>query len=606
MNKSVGQAQAGTGRLNTFLQKTNPELLKNVKAAGNSEQAFMMMAEAVRNTRDPMERAALATAAFGGAGQKIILLAEEGEAGLAGLREEAQRYGNIMSGDALKAAENFNDAQTNMKAALSAVITQLGAPLLQPIADAMNAFAMWASEGGRLVKLAQDFAPLIAILGAALTAIVAVALATKVWAIAQSALNVALVANPIGLIVAGVVALYAAIAIAITKWKELSTAAKIAIMIIITLFMGPFGALIVWIIANWETVKFKTLAIFEAIRLNALIAFEKIKSGIATAVVFIIKALMTVNKPFIMMINNIITAFNRLTGKNVPMLTDVMANVTAAAENTIANSQNRIKELENAKLAHYEKVKNQEIEMRKAAEKAKEEETKKGNEKINAADTENFNNKMAAKAQQNAIEKEMNQQKVNEELKLEKEKLDLISSWHKMESEQRIQFLQSGIDSTKSMLSDLQTVFKNAGKESRELAQMMKAVSIAEATINSYMAFTKALAAFPPPFNYIAAGITLAAGLAKVTAIASTPIPSAQTGGQFTVPDTPATRNDRAAVMASAGETVTVSPRGESSGKDMYVNIELADGVLFRAVQRGIDTGKINISSRNIGRAVFA
>ena len=137
-----------------------------------------------------------------------------------------------------------------------------------------------------------------------------------------------------------------------------------------------------------------------------------------------------------------------------------------------------------------------------------------------------------------------------------------------------MQYVATQMSTTKGMLADLQTVFKNAGKESRELARMMKAVSVAEATINTMLAFTKALAAFKPPFNYIAAGVTLAAGMAKVAAIASTPIPSAQTGIEYTVPDM-TTRNDRAAVMASAGETVSVTPRSGLQASGRYVDINI-------------------------------
>lgn len=170
----------------------------------------------------------------------------------------------------------------------------------------------------------------------------------------------------------------------------------------------------------------------------------------------------------------------------------------------------------------------------------------------------------------------------------------------------KVAFGQQMISTTGEMLRDLQTVMKNAGKESRALAYGMKGVAMAEAAINSYLAFTKALAAFPPPFNYIAAGITLAAGLAKQAAIASTPIPSAQTGIQdYRVPDVRSTRNDRAAVMASAGEQVTVTPRGEDSGGRTEINIKIEEDAIFRVVTKGIKTGRIDISNRNLGSGVF-
>ena len=49
-----------------------------------------------------------------------------------------------------------------------------------------------------------------------------------------------------------------------------------------------------------------------------------------------------------------------------------------------------------------------------------------------------------------------------------------------------------------------------------------KAVAIASALINTFEAATKALAAYPPPFNYAAAAATVAAGLAQVANIRST------------------------------------------------------------------------------------
>jgi hypothetical protein len=58
-----------------------------------------------------------------------------------------------------------------------------------------------------------------------------------------------------------------------------------------------------------------------------------------------------------------------------------------------------------------------------------------------------------------------------------------------------------------------------------------KAFSIAQAIINTYEGFTKALAAYPPPFNYAAAAATLAAGLAQVQKIKSTTKSSSGGGG---------------------------------------------------------------------------
>lgn len=54
-----------------------------------------------------------------------------------------------------------------------------------------------------------------------------------------------------------------------------------------------------------------------------------------------------------------------------------------------------------------------------------------------------------------------------------------------------------------------------------------KALAIAQATIDTYAGASKALAAYPPPFNFIAAGAVVVAGLLNVKKIISTKVPGA-------------------------------------------------------------------------------
>tara|TARA_R110000803_G_scaffold84955_1_gene151242 strand:+ start:19001 stop:20689 length:1689 start_codon:yes stop_codon:yes gene_type:complete len=52
-----------------------------------------------------------------------------------------------------------------------------------------------------------------------------------------------------------------------------------------------------------------------------------------------------------------------------------------------------------------------------------------------------------------------------------------------------------------------------------------KAAAVAQATIQTYLGATKALATYPPPFGAIAAGVTIASGLLQVKKIISTKLP---------------------------------------------------------------------------------
>jgi hypothetical protein len=92
-----------------------------------------------------------------------------------------------------------------------------------------------------------------------------------------------------------------------------------------------------------------------------------------------------------------------------------------------------------------------------------------------------------------------------------------------------------------------------------------KAVAIAVALINTYESVTKALAAYPPPFNYVAAAAALAAGLAQVANIRKTTKEGGGGGGGSTA---------AAAVNPNAGggagqvsQVLTV--RGLTSGTTM-------------------------------------
>lgn len=77
-------------------------------------------------------------------------------------------------------------------------------------------------------------------------------------------------------------------------------------------------------------------------------------------------------------------------------------------------------------------------------------------------------------------------------------------------------------------LSDLLTA---AAEDNYAAAVAAKGLAMAQSAINSYLAFTEALASVPYPYNFIAAGTVLASGLAQQINIATTDIPSAATGG---------------------------------------------------------------------------
>jgi hypothetical protein len=107
------------------------------------------------------------------------------------------------------------------------------------------------------------------------------------------------------------------------------------------------------------------------------------------------------------------------------------------------------------------------------------------------------------------------------------------------------------------------------GKNSAKMATAAKVFGVIEATINTYTAFTKALASAPPPLNYVAAAGVLAAGMAKVMAIKSQAVPSGMmTGGAMMVRGRGGPDSVPVSFMASPGEQVDVWRPDQGGGAD--------------------------------------
>lgn len=74
-------------------------------------------------------------------------------------------------------------------------------------------------------------------------------------------------------------------------------------------------------------------------------------------------------------------------------------------------------------------------------------------------------------------------------------------------------------------------MFNELGKYNKDAFEAAKAFNIAQAIMNTYMGATKALASYPPPFNFIAAAAVVAMGLSQVAQIRSQTYSGRSLGG---------------------------------------------------------------------------
>lgn len=152
--------------------------------------------------------------------QRAAVLSEVLGAKVGGMNEA---LANTPEGKVKKTANSFGD----LKEAIGAVYVKLQAALVPVVNTAINAFY-------GLMDIFRDFWPIIAGVTGAITALTVavnahaitttiVSKATKMWATIQSVLNAILTANPIGLIIAGVVLLIGVIVFLCLKIKGWGT-----------------------------------------------------------------------------------------------------------------------------------------------------------------------------------------------------------------------------------------------------------------------------------------------------------------------------------------------------------------------------------------------
>ena len=181
--------------------------------------------------------------------------------------------------------------------------------------------------------------------------------------------------------------------------------------------------------------------------------------------------------------------------------------------------------------------------------------------------------------------------------------------------EDRIAFEnKSEFEKTQFAIGQASDMFTSLGQMNKQAFQAAKAFNIANAIMNTYMGATKALATYPPPFNFIAAAAVVASGLAQVSAIRSQQYTGRQRGGNLTlgqgtivgedgpeliVPKQPSTVIPREVAQAVEG----LGGRGDNVNVNFTINTVDARGMDELLLERrGTITGIINQAMQSKGR----
>lgn len=106
---SSGMAAEGKGRMVAALKTLHPELLKNIQGARTQEQRLRAVADALDRETDASRKAAIAKAAFGDVGGRMIEMLKGGSAALDDTARKARQLGLVVDRELIARAEELND-----------------------------------------------------------------------------------------------------------------------------------------------------------------------------------------------------------------------------------------------------------------------------------------------------------------------------------------------------------------------------------------------------------------------------------------------------------------------------------------------------------------
>lgn len=260
-NKNLGQAAAGSGEAKDVLAALGIRIKDTSGRVRSMDQLLPEVADKLSRVRSASLRAAAAGKIFGEeGGARLVNMLSLGSKGIDDLRDRARQLGLVMSEEAARDSEAFNDALTDTQSALAGVRNTIGAKLLPILTQLANkltdsiiryrpqieAFASafadrlpgYIEQAIRFFgDLRESLEPIIKIMGwlvenvgaanlvlGTLATIITTSLIGTILnlALALKGLGVAIAITPIGWLIAGIAAIIAAGYLLVKNWDEIS------------------------------------------------------------------------------------------------------------------------------------------------------------------------------------------------------------------------------------------------------------------------------------------------------------------------------------------------------------------------------------------------
>lgn len=181
--------------------------VEELKALSPEEQ-FLRIADSLAGVGDSSTRAAMAMKLFGKSGTQLLPLISKGRAGIEAFKEQAQALGIILSKEDAAAAGEFNDALHNLGSSFKGVAVQLGAAIVPALTDFVNLMAHSIGAVANFISMHKE----LVIAGSAVVVTIT-AISAAVVALTFAVGIFEAVASPLLLVLVGVEALIAGVAV---------------------------------------------------------------------------------------------------------------------------------------------------------------------------------------------------------------------------------------------------------------------------------------------------------------------------------------------------------------------------------------------------------
>ena len=127
----IGQDAAGGGKK---LEELGIQLNNLDGSLKSNDQLLREVADRISRMGTPAEKSAAAVRLLGEEGAKLVPLLNSGAQGLSDMATEAERFGQVVTDDAAKAAAEFNDNLTKIQANVTGLTRQLTSDLIPALA----------------------------------------------------------------------------------------------------------------------------------------------------------------------------------------------------------------------------------------------------------------------------------------------------------------------------------------------------------------------------------------------------------------------------------------------------------------------------------------